>query len=241
MFLFQMTNLMWCLPETVLVLSHGRRGKLSLILADSAVTSGLIFCASLVGVESGIWSWAVKECCGAVPTHGRPCSPSGSPAQTDPAYSPWPECLWVIHFSCLRRQTGLSNSTRGHFKNCISSCAIGFLCHSWRSLSPGMSCCPAALAGQLTRSLCLPLSLIFSKTVCRMGEIITYNYVIIYIYYNMCIYKYIYCRAVQGQCRDTWVHLLLECLEGITEPFQLNWSDYRTGFNHWIVMVEQLY
>lgn len=173
LFLFQMTNLMWCLPETVLVLSHGRLGKLSLLLADSAMTSGLIFCVSLVGVECGIWSWEVKGCCGAVPTLGRLCSLCGSPAQTDREHSPQPECLWMIHFSCLRRQTGLSNSTQWHFKNCIRSCAIGFLCHSWRSLSPGMACCPAPLAGHLTRSLCLPLSLIFSKTVCRMGGIIT--------------------------------------------------------------------
>lgn len=86
---------------------------------------------------------------------------------------PWPDDPQKIHSSCLRRQTGSATAPRGHFNNCISSCALGFLSHSWRSLSPGTACCPADLVGTSPVFLCLPLTLIFTKTICRMGERIT--------------------------------------------------------------------
>lgn len=81
---------------------------------------------------------------------------------------PWPDDPQKIHSSCLRRQTGSATAPRGHFNNCISSCALGFLSHSWRSLSPGTACCPADLVGTSPVFLCLPLTLIFTKTICRM-------------------------------------------------------------------------
>lgn len=107
------------------------------------------------------------------------CSPMAGPAAPWLPCSDWPCTSPTARLPlddplfCLRRQTGLSNSTQGHFKNCISSCAIGFLCHSWRSLSPGTACCPAALAGHLTRISLPAIESHFSKTICRMGGIIT--------------------------------------------------------------------
>lgn len=94
------------------------------------------------------------------------CPPMAGPAAPWLPCSDWPCTSPMARLPsddplfCLRRQTGLSNSTQGHFKSCITSCTIGFLCYSWRSLSPGTACCPAALAGHLKTTNTIKIALI---------------------------------------------------------------------------------
>lgn len=98
--MFKVTNLTWCLPETVLVLSHGRLGELSLLLVDNAVTSGLISCASLVDMSVGSGAELLKDAVELYPPMAGPVAllapllrlslgiPHGQVALADPLFLP---------------------------------------------------------------------------------------------------------------------------------------------------------